>query len=382
MPRPTLLLMFLYLSFASPSRAQAVGDGLRIDLTERLSLDTGGGQFAQLFVPDYYEAHDDGKYTLIFHLHSASWAAENQVYRAHANAIVFNIHLGALSSPYQNYFSDSVKFQTILNLITSELDQREIVTEPLIDNLIVTSFSAGYAGLREILKTNAYYDQITAIHLADGLHATSNPSIMEEQMQYFVQYARDARDKFKIMRLTHSSIPTPGYESTTSTANYLISHIGATRQQVDEQDEIGTMYSRCDTGLFNLRGYHGETAEDHMKHLYAMHMMMSQTFKILDDSITSTSESHVVPDNYRLEQNWPNPFNPSTEISYSLAQKNYITLRLFNPLGQLIKTLYEGNQSPGIYTIEFYAEGMASGPYYYVLQSEDVRISRKCLYIK
>jgi hypothetical protein len=377
-----LPLLFIYFSFPGFSYAQAVGDGIRIDLSDQLSLDTDGGQFAQLFIPDYYQANSDGKYTLVFHLHSASWAAENQVYRAGANAIVFNIHLGALSSPYQNYFSDSEKFQTIMNIISAELEQREIEIDPLLDNLLVTSFSAGYAGVREILKTGTYYEKIVAIHLADGLHATSNSSIMEEQMKDFVRFARDARDKIKIMRLTHSSIPTPGYESTTSTANYLIEHIGSARTPADEQDEIGTMYSRCDTGQFFLRGYYGDTANDHMKHLYAMHRMIANTINILNDSLTSLQKTHNSPQNFRLDQNWPNPFNPSTKISYSLAHRDFITLRLFNPIGQMIKTLYAGIQSPGEHRVELMADGLASGFYFYVLQSDKITLSRKCLYLK
>jgi hypothetical protein len=365
------------------SAAQAVGDGIRIDLSEKFGLNTDGGQFAQLFIPDYYKSgQDEGKFTLVFHLHSASWAAENQIYRAQANVILFNIHLGALSSPYQNYFTNQSVFQTILDTIQMELDRNQIETNPILNNLIITSFSAGYAGLREILKQNTYYNQIKAIHLADGLHATSSSSIMEEQMQNFVRFAWDARDRIKIFRLTHSSIPTPGYESTTSTANYLIEHIGADRQSVNEQDEIGSMYSRCDTGYFDLRGYHGETANDHMQHLYAMHMMISETMETLNDSLTSMRKTEVIPERFRLDQNRPNPFNPSTEISYSLATREYITLRLFNPVGQLIKTLYAGIQSAGEHRVELIAEGLSSGSYFYVLQSKNVKLSRKCLYLK
>ena len=142
------------------------------------------------------------------------------------------------------------------------------------------------------------------------------------------------------------------------------------------------MYSRCDTGLFNLRGYNGETANDHMQHLYAMDMMISETMKILDDSLSTIRKTHISPGNYRLDQNWPNPFNPSTEISYSLATREYITLRLFNPIGQLIETLYAGIQSPGEHRIRLFAENLSSGSYYYVLQSEDMKLSRKCIYIK
>jgi hypothetical protein len=362
--------------------AQAVGDGIRIDLSDRLSLDANSGQFAQLFIPDYYKSSSDGKFTLVFHLHSASWAAENQVYRAQANSIIFNIHLGAFSSPYQNHFANQNVFQAILDTISNEVERNQIESNPKLKNLIMTSFSAGYAGLREILKQNTYYNQIQAIHLADGLHATSNAPIMDEQMQDFVRFARDATDNKKILKLTHSSIPTPGYESTTSTANYLIEHIGSDRKSVNEQDEIGSMYSRCDTGWFNLRGYLGETANDHMQHLYAMHMMISNTMKILDDSLTTIRKTQFSPDNYRLDQNWPNPFNPSTKIAYSLATREYITLRLFNPIGQLIKTLYAGVQSPGEHRVELFAEGLSSGSYIYVLQSDGIKLSRKCLYLK
>ena len=377
-----LQAIIFYLSFLNYLFAQAVGDGIRIDLTDQLNLDKDGGQFAQLFIPDYYQALENGNITLVFHLHSASWAAENQVYRAEANAILFNIHLGAFSSPYQNYFTNQNNFQAIIDTISAELDRRQIVKNPTVQHLIVTSFSAGYAGVREMLKQNVYYDQIKAIHLADGLHATSNVSIMETQMQDFVRFARDARDQKKIMRMTYSSIPTPGYESTTSTANYLIEHIGAARISVNEDDEIGTMYSRCDSGNFNLRGYLGDTADNHMQHLYAMYIMISKTMGMLDDSLTSTRESHSLPKNYRLDQNWPNPFNPSTEISYSLATREYVTLRLFNPIGQLIKTLYAGIQSPGEHRVKLITKGLSSGNYFYVLQSDNISLARKCLYLK
>jgi len=184
------------------------------------------------------------------------------------------------------------------------------------------------------------------------------------------------------MRLTHSSIPTPGYESTTSTANYTIDHIVSFRLPVSEEDEIGSMTSRCDTGYFYLRGYEGETADAHMKHLYAMHLMIFKTIELLNDSLTSLNETYKIPEIYRLEQNWPNPFNPSTEISYSLATREYVTLRFFNPIGQLIKTLYAGIQSPGEHRVKLLAEGLSSGNYFYVLQSDNICLTRKCLYLK
>ena len=261
--------------------AQGVGQGIRIDLTSKLELNNEKtGQFAQLLIPNDYQAPTDGKFDLVFHLQSASWAAENQVFKANVNAILFNIHLGGFSSPYQNYFLDQSNFQKILDIITASLKSDGIIAKPQIKHLIITSFSAGYAGVREILKKNDYYSVINAIALADGLHCDSDPATKTIQMQDFLRFAKDARDKLKIMLLTHSSILTSGYDNTTQTANYLINGIGSLRVAHSKLDEIGAQYSRCDTGYFQLKGYYGDTANDHLKHLYAMNIMLQNVFDI------------------------------------------------------------------------------------------------------
>jgi len=275
-----ILTLWIVLISAQYACIQGIGSGQRFELTASLGL--ASGQFAQVFIPDYYHASVDDKFTLVFHLHAASWVAEDAVYKSRANAILFNIHLGALSSPYQAHFQDVTRFPYILETILSVLKSNNILPNPQLDTLIITSFSAGYAGVREILKVQQYYDSIDALILADGLHCSSDPAAKEEQMMDFLRYARDARDRKKIMRLTHSSIVTSGYESTTATADYLTNGIGAARQLVSTIDEIGLQTSACDTGNFHLRGYAGDTADDHMKHLYAMYRMLAQAF---DDSI-------------------------------------------------------------------------------------------------
>ncbi|MFO7525081.1 MAG: hypothetical protein R6W68_06470 [Ignavibacteriaceae bacterium] len=282
-------LIFLFILSTSFNYSQGVGVGQRIDLTGKLNL--GSGQFAQLFVPDYFAPPDDGKFLLVFHLHSASWAAENQVYKSQSNAVLFNIHLGSLSSPYQNYFSDPNKFSAILDTVLSVLSNNSIIQSPQIKYLVITSFSAGYAGLREIIKTQSYYDIINAINLADGLHSSSDPGTAAIQMQDFLKFAIDARDNKKIMLLTHSSITTSGYQSTNQTSNYLINGTGTQVTNVPEVDEIGTMYSKCDTGFFQIRRYYGQTAEDHLKHLYAMHIMLRTAVNIIDPSLTNMDKS-------------------------------------------------------------------------------------------
>ena len=274
--------LILFSIFPIANFAQGVAIGQRFDMAVELKLNQKtSGQFAQVFVPDYFKAPENGKFMLVFHLHSASWAAEDMVYKAKANAVLFNIHLGALSSPYRNYFQDAIEFKFILDKVITVLKNNNIIANPQIEKLIITSFSAGYAGVREIFKIPAYYEQIDALALADGLHSNSEPTLRKEQMKDFVRFAKDARDLKKIMLLTHSEISTSGYQSTTQTADYLIKGIGVHRISVTAVDEIGDQKSTCDIGHFHLKGYAGETAGDHLKHLYGMNLMLEKIIKIL-----------------------------------------------------------------------------------------------------
>ncbi len=365
--------------------SQGVGVGQRFDLTEELNL--ASGQFAQIFVPDYFVPPADGKFILVFHLHSASWAAEDEVYKANANAILFNIHLGALSSPYQTYFIDPNKFSSILDTILSVLSSNNIIINPQIKYLIFTSFSAGYAGLREILKTQSYYNMINSINLADGLHCNSDQGSAVIQMQDFLRFAKDARDKKKIMLITHSSITTSGYQSTTQTADYLISNTGVSITPVNDIDEIGTMYARCDSGFFHIRRYYGDTAEDHLKHLYAMHLMIETALGLLDSTSTGLNEDESIPQNFFLYQNYPNPFNPTTKIRYSIpsnvkGQMSNVSLKVYDVLGREVATLVNEEKQAGVYEVEFNASQLSSGIYYYQLKTGNFIETKKMILLK
>jgi len=366
--------IFLLFTFCS---SQGTGVGQRIDLTSKLNL--GSGQFAQLFIPDYFSPADDGNFTLVFHLHSASWAAEDEVYKSGVNTILFNIHLGGFSSSYQNYFNDQSKFQTIMDLVKSELESNQIITQPEISKLIVTSFSAGYAGVREMFKNIDYYKQIDALTLADGLHSSSNSSLMQDQMKDFLRFAKDARDLSKIMFITHSQIPTSGYESTTSTANYLINGIGATREEFSVTDEVGTQLTKCDTGFFHLKGYAGETANDHMKHLYGMHLMLKSALDILEPTSLLNTQGNFSNIEFFQLGNYPNPFNSTTTITYSLPKPARVRIEIFDTMGRLVNTLVSGSRSAGRHQVRWNASEHSAGLYYYQLQANQQVKTGKCL---
>ena len=77
------------------------------------------------------------------------------------------------------------------------------------------------------------------------------------------------------------------------------------------------------------------------------------------------SGSNLIPDDYRLEQNYPNPFNPSTTIKFQVPQAGKVKLIVYNILGQVVETVFDGNLMAGYYHTVFDARNLASGVYFY-----------------
>jgi hypothetical protein len=98
----------------------------------------------------------------------------------------------------------------------------------------------------------------------------------------------------------------------------------------------------------------------------------------------------LIPTEMKLEQNFPNPFNPSTVIKYSIPQNTEYsprrmlrtTLKVYDILGNEVAALVNENQKTGNYEVKFGASNLASGVYVYQLQSGGVFISKKMLLIK
>ena len=77
------------------------------------------------------------------------------------------------------------------------------------------------------------------------------------------------------------------------------------------------------------------------------------------------------PKEFVLEQNYPNPFNPKTVINYQVPVEGLISIKVYDVLGNEIKTLVDEQKSPGIYSVELDASQLTSGIYFYKLTSDD-----------
>jgi hypothetical protein len=95
-----------------------------------------------------------------------------------------------------------------------------------------------------------------------------------------------------------------------------------------------------------------------------------------------TTHDNTLPREYRLSQNYPNPFNPSTTIEYSIPKTTYVSLKIFNVLGQEITSLVNTVQAAGVYRVEWQADGLSSGVYLYKFQAGSFSQTRKLLLVR
>jgi hypothetical protein len=108
-------------------------------------------------------------------------------------------------------------------------------------------------------------------------------------------------------------------------------------------------------------------------------------FLVFQTGVPQTSASGdgaSLPDSPVLHQNFPNPFNPSTTIDYSISQSSNITLSILNTLGQHVATLVNEQKPAGTYRQFWNAEGMAGGVYYYQLKAGEFTQTKKLLILR
>jgi hypothetical protein len=89
-----------------------------------------------------------------------------------------------------------------------------------------------------------------------------------------------------------------------------------------------------------------------------------------------------IPKEYNLAQNYPNPFNPSTTVNFSVPSSEFVTLKVYDVLGNEIATLVNEEKPAGSYEVEFSADGLTSGIYFYKLQAGSFVETKKMILLK
>ena len=92
--------------------------------------------------------------------------------------------------------------------------------------------------------------------------------------------------------------------------------------------------------------------------------------------------SYTPPKEFKLEQNFPNPFNPTTRIQYQVSSISEVTLKVYDILGSEVATLVSEEQQVGYYEVKFNSTNIASGMYIYRLQAGDFVSAKKMVVLK
>lgn len=113
----------------------------------------------------------------------------------------------------------------------------------------------------------------------------------------------------------------------------------------------------------------------------------SPTGKFTVNSPTSTDNTEMIPEQFEVSQNYPNPFNPSTIISVSLPENSNMNIKIFNTLGQEIKTLVDGEFAPGNYNFTWngtdsFGKVVSAGVYFYRVEAGKFSAVRKMTFMK
>jgi hypothetical protein len=263
-----LVLPALFPQAADPPRPPAP-PGRRADLTD-----------GKLFVPDGFTAPADG-IELLLHLHGGT-AAEKQLVRSGRSAVVVSVAIPGLSSVYTARFKDPKTFARILDETAAKLKELGVTAEaPKFRRVIVSSFSAGFGGVREMLKDPAAFARIDAIVMADSIYAgyAGDPArrqVDPKNMDGFLRFAREAAAGRKWFVLSHCQLRPDGYASTAETADYLINQLGGKREPTDDAwpAEGLNLESRFRRGHFEAYGFAGTTGADHVRHLHGLWVLL------------------------------------------------------------------------------------------------------------
>lgn len=250
----------LVFSFALIAQAVAADD--LIDVVPTMPI--GNGSMAVFRnageVPD----------TILIHFHGAASTVKQAFVRSDPKAVLVVINFPGLSTAYSKPFAeDRELFRKILEQTHAAATGK---TSGEWKHVYVSSFSAGYGSVRELLKTPSYFEQIDGIIMADSIYASLTPNelkraVDDENMRDFARFASLAAENKKVFILSHSAQPTP-YASTTETADYLLNSLSMTRMlHTSISTDTLRQTSRAQRGQFIVLGFGGASGQEHMLHL-------------------------------------------------------------------------------------------------------------------
>jgi hypothetical protein len=236
-----------------------------------------------VFIPSSARTRDT--LPVVVHFHGAAWLPHQAVAALPFPAVSVAVNLGAGSSAYGRPFADTAALDALLRTVQREL--AEVIERPVaLGPLTLTSFSAGYGAVRAILRTPRVAAGVHAVLLLDGLHTSYVPEgrtmadggvLDTANLVPFLAFARAAVRGERRLLITHSEIFPGSYASTTETADWMLGALQLARTPVLVWGPRGMQQlSAAQAGGFELLGYAGNSAPDHVDQLHALPELLAR----------------------------------------------------------------------------------------------------------
>jgi hypothetical protein len=225
-------------------------------------------ELGALFVPVTMKSANGAP--VLFFFHGGTWLPE--VAASRDKLAVVAVQAGAGSGSYTRLFEDPQRFAHLLDEAQSKAGFR-------FGRVMLGGWSAGCGAPRQILKTAESYARVDAVLCIDGIHtdyAEGHPGPLEsklgtENLEVWLQLARDAVAGRKRLVVTHSEIFPGTFASTTETADYLAAQLGLKPRASLKWGPMGLQQlSEIRAGKFLTIGYAGNSAPDHVDQLHAL----------------------------------------------------------------------------------------------------------------
>ncbi|MGV3613949.1 MAG: hypothetical protein ACO1SV_01320 [Fimbriimonas sp.] len=225
-----------------------------------------------LYFPSGY-IPPNGPETLTVHFHGAPWFAIEEHRRRDLAGPLIAFSNGEGSSRYRAPFLDRDRLGRWVSLVEAALRRRG--GEGRVDRVNISSFSAGYGAVREIVKEARYRALVHRIVLADSMYAgweplypgakTRRPARLD--IEPWAEFARLAAAGKKEFVLTHSQVPTDTYANSVACARWVCGMVGQRPTVLAPSgDRRYPLLTRCDVGGFHVWGYGGADAGAHVVH--------------------------------------------------------------------------------------------------------------------
>lgn len=211
------------------------------------------------------------------HLHGAPAVLESSFAGIGGPGVLVNITLPGLSKIYADHFAETATFPELLRELEALLRRTAPEQSWTLGRVTLSSFSAGFGGVRQLLRQPAAFDRIEAVVMADSIYCgyagdSALRQVDAELMSGFLRFAELAAAGKKRLVISHSRQVPEGYASTTETADYLIARLGSERSRAEAGEWPGglKLLTRFSRSKFEVLGFEGDAPEDHMRHLRAI----------------------------------------------------------------------------------------------------------------